>query len=81
MPRHPFRPVADAYAEWGVERWYIVGLVFPTLLAAIVLGMFAALGAWWLWPIVIGLGVPAVVVVWPTSREQLTADEYGWHLG
>lgn len=78
---NPIRSLADAYAAWGANRWYVVALIFPALLGVIVLGTFAALGSWWLWPIVIGVGVPALMIVWPTSTEPHTADEFGWHLG
>jgi hypothetical protein len=81
MRRHPIRVLVDGYAAWGADRWYVVGLVLPALIGVIVLGMFAALGWWWLWPIVVGVGVPATLVIWPTSRERHSADEFGWHLG
>ena len=34
--------VVARFVEWAVARWYIYGLLFPVLVAAILLGRFAA---------------------------------------
>ena len=72
--------VVAGFVDWAVVRWYIYGLVFPVLVAAILLGVFASLGSWLLWPAVAFLAVPALAVVHPPSKERPAADTAGWHL-
>jgi hypothetical protein len=50
-------------------------------MASILLGMHAALGEWWLWPIAICGGGAALLVIMPSSSERHNADGIGWHLG
>ncbi len=59
------------------RQWYIVGSLFPALVAAILLAVLAAMGSWWLWPAVIALGLPPLLIVWPQPHEGNGA---GWHL-
>jgi hypothetical protein len=73
--------VVVRFVEWAVVRWYIYGLPFPVLVVAILLGVFASLGSWWLWPVVAFLAVPTLAVVHPRSKERPAADTAGWHLG
>ena len=72
--------VVAGFVDWAVVRWYIYGLVFPVMVAAILLGVFASLGSWWLWPVVAFLAVAALAVVHPRSEEKPAAGSAGWHL-
>ncbi len=72
--------VVVAFVEWAVLRWYIKGLLYPALVAAILLSVLASLGSWWLWPVVALLGVPALAVVLMPSKERPVVDTAGWHL-
>lgn len=73
--------VVIPFVEWAAVRWYIAGLLFPILIAAILLGRLASLGSWWLWPVVAFLAVPALAVVFAPSEERPVVDAAGWHLG
>ena len=57
--------------------WYVVGSLLPAFIAAILLGVWASVGAWWLWPVAIMLAVPALIIVWPKPGERNGAS---WHL-
>lgn len=73
--------VVAPFAEWASTRWYIPGVLFPTLVAAIVLGVFAVLGSWWLWPVVALLAGPPLVIVFTPTESRPVGDATGWHLG
>jgi endonuclease/exonuclease/phosphatase (EEP) superfamily protein YafD len=73
--------VVIPFVEWAADRWYIAGLLLPILIAAILLGLIASLGSWWLWPAVALLAVPALAIVFTPSEERPVVDAAGWHLG
>ncbi len=70
-----------AFAESVAARWYLRLLLFPTLVAAILLGLIASLGSWWLWPLVPLLAVPVLVVVFTPTESRPVLDASGAHLG
>ena len=72
--------VTVPFAEWAGSRWYTHGALFPTMVAAIVLGVFAALGSWWLWPVVAVAAVPPLVIVFTPTESRPAIDASGWHL-
>lgn len=74
------RRVSDDLSEWTDARWYVKGLIFPALIASILLGVLATGGSWWLWPVVLLIAVPALLVVTPSAREAFAATKPGWHL-
>ena len=84
MPEGKFadslRRVSNDFVEWTDARWYVKSLLFPALLAAILLGVLAALGSWWLWPLVLLIAIPALLVVIPSAREAFAKVKPGWHL-
>ncbi len=57
--------------------WYVVLSLLPAFIAAILLGVWASVSAWWLWPVVVALAVPALIIVWPKPGEGNGAS---WHL-
>ena len=69
----PHRQLSDEPAR----PWYVLALLLPAMIAAILLGVLAWLGAWWLWPVAIALGLPPLIIVWPNTGE---GDGAGWHL-
>ncbi len=74
------RMASDMLVAWTDARWYVKGLLFPALLTAILLGVVAALGSWWLWPVVLLIAVPALLVVIPSARDAFAAYKQPWHL-
>ena len=74
-------PARLSLAEWAHARWYVRVLLFPALIAAILLGLAASLGSWWLWPIVPLLAVPVLVVVFTPRGSRPILDASGAHLG
>jgi len=68
------------FVELAVVRWHISGLLFSALVAAILLGVLASVGSWWLWPVVAFLGAPALAVVLKSSENRPVVDAAGWHL-
>ena len=75
---HPGRV---ALTEWADARWYVRLLLFPTLVASILLGLAASLGSWWLWPLVPVLSVPVLIVVFTPTESKPILDASGAHLG
>ena len=71
---------ARRYGDQAGRRWYVGGMLFPAYLAAILLGLFAALGAWWLWPVAALLGVSSTVVVVTAAGRERNGAETPWHL-
>ncbi|MDH3471419.1 MAG: hypothetical protein OEM94_08910, partial [Acidimicrobiia bacterium] len=69
-PQHPL-------ADDAPRPWYVLALLLPALIAAILLGVLAFMSAWWLWPVVVALGVPPLIIVWPKPGEGNGA---AWHL-
>jgi uncharacterized membrane protein YjjB (DUF3815 family) len=67
------------FVAWTDARWYAKGLLFPALLTAILLGVLAALGSWWLWPVVLLIAVPALLVLIPSARDAFAAYKQPWH--
>lgn len=59
------------------RRWYVLASLLPAFIAAILLGVWASLGAWWLWPVVVALGLPPLIIVWPRLGE---GNGESWHL-
>ena len=84
MPGRKFassvRRVSNDLSEWTDARWYVKGLLFPALITSILLGVLAAGGSWWLWPVVLLIAVPALLVVTPSAREAFAATKPAWHL-
>ena len=74
-------PDRISFAESVAARWYLRLLLFPTLVAAILLGLIASLGSWWLWPLVPLLVVPVLVVVFTPTESRPILDASGAHLG
>ena len=70
-----------SFVEWVDAHWYLRLLLFPTLLAAILLGLAASLGSWWLWPVVPLLAVPVLIVVFTPTESRPILDASGAHLG
>ena len=70
-----------SFADWVAARWYICVLLFPVLVAAILLGIVASLGLWWLWPVVALFAVPVLVIVFTPSESRPILDASGAHLG
>jgi len=73
--------VRISFAESVAARRYLRPLLFPTLVAAILLGLIASLGFWWLWPLVPLLAVPVLVVVFTPTESRPILDASGAHLG
>ena len=67
-------------SAWGADRWYVHGLLFPALLAAILIGAVAVTGVWWLWIVAAVIAVPALVIVLPAGGDGAPADPVGLHL-
>ncbi|MEE8491507.1 MAG: hypothetical protein V3S60_07675 [Acidimicrobiia bacterium] len=77
---HSLRSISDDFTEWTEARWYVKGLLFPALVTSILLGVLAAAGSWWLWPVALLIAVPALLVVVPSAREAFATTKPGWHL-
>jgi len=73
------RRASDIFVDWTDARWYVKGLLFPALLTAILLGVVAALGSWWLWPVVLLIAVPVLLVVIPSARDAFAAHKQRWY--
>ena len=43
-------------ADDAPRPWYVLALLLPALIAAILLGVLAFMSAWWLWPVVVRWG-------------------------
>ena len=67
-------------AAWGAGRWYVRGLLFPALLAAILFGAVAVTGLWWLWIVATLIAVPALVIVAPPGGDAGSAESFGAYL-
>lgn len=67
------RPPSDD----ATQPWYIVAFLLPSLITAILLGVLASQGALWLWPIVVLLGLPPLIIAWPKPSD---GDRAAWHL-
>lgn len=74
-------PASVSFAEWVAARGYARVLLFPTLVAAILVGLVASLGWWWLWPLVPLLVAPVLIVVFTPTQARPIADASGAHLG
>lgn len=72
--------VVARFIESATARWYTYGLLFPALVAAILLTVIASQGSWWLWPVVALLGFPALAVVLQPPENRPVGDGVGWHL-
>jgi hypothetical protein len=70
-----------SFADWAATHRFLPALLFGVLLAAILLGVVAAGGSWWLWPLVALLAGPGLVVVFTPSESRPVADVTGAHLG
>ncbi len=77
---HSLHSISDDLTEWTEAHWYVKGLLFPALVTSILLGVLAAAGSWWLWPVVLLIAVPALLVVVPSAREVFATTKPGWHL-
>jgi len=74
-------PAMVSLAEWVAARWYIRVMLFSLLMVAILLGVAASQGSWWLWPVVPLLASPVLVVVFTPTESRPIADAHGAHLG
>ncbi len=73
-------PADSGFHGWVGAHWHLMGLLFPVLLAAILLGAVASIGYWWLWPVVLLITLPALAVVASVTRQSSATDLRGWHL-
>lgn len=71
---------SSSFDRWVEVHRYLMGLLFPVLLAAILLGAVASSGYWWLWPVALLIAVPALSIVGSVTRQSSPADMRGWHL-
>ncbi|MEA2003103.1 MAG: hypothetical protein U9N84_14605 [Actinomycetota bacterium] len=70
----------SGFDRWVEVHWHLLGLLFPALLASILLGAVASTGYWWLWPVVLLITLPALAVVASATRQSSVTDMRGWHL-
>ncbi len=70
----------SSFDRWVEVHWHLIGLLFPALLAAILLGAIASTGYWWLWLAALLIAVPALSIVGSVTRQSSAADMRGWHL-
>ncbi len=70
----------SGFDRWVEAHWHLMGLLFPALLAGILLGAVASTGYWWLWPLALLIAVPALSVVVSATRQPSTGETLGWHL-
>lgn len=65
------------FSDGARRRWYVLASLLPAFIAAILLGVWASVGAWWLWPIAVALALPPLLIVWPRLGE---GNGEAWHL-
>ena len=66
----PVAPPTNALARWVMKRWYAKLLLFPILVAAILLAGMAPSRSWWLMVGAVILGAPALTVVLSASPME-----------
>jgi hypothetical protein len=71
---------SSSFDRWVDVHWYLMGLLFPALLAAILLGAVASSGYWWLWPVTVLIAVPTLSVIVSVTSRSSPVDTPGWHL-
>ena len=78
-----FARTPPAQLTRALKRAAIIGAIALVVLLTVTGRMhwlFAALGTWWLWPIVAVLAIPSLAVIAATMRDRPTEQRPSWHV-